>query len=819
MPGSPDYPWWIHLLALLFYGGLLAFLARQRRWRERLEQRLLLYVGLAACSALALLVAFFTFTAPALGEASARLFTYAHAALPLSFYAFARAFIRREHKPYGFIGGLLLLALLVGVDLFQLAIDWDFLFVSTSVLVWLLSALIWFLYNGFVVVFGTREYRRQTSPLHRNRLAYLALAAPLLFAEGALELWLGASARPVATALQMLGIVVMTYATVQHDLMDLRALSRQAVYVIILSTFSLVIFALAFSGASWLWQSAADSAQVGGIAILIAAVLTLVYQPLRSWASRALRAWLFDQRYSAQSIVQDFSQRLSARIDLDELAREGRALLETAMGARAVMLALVSHEQTRYILRPVLATEEIPPEIQLDEDVSVVRVLACAKPLLQYDVDRLPQYADLPSETRAALQRLRGEVFVPIQSRGAWIGVWIIGAKISGDRYTESDLALLATLADQSAVALENARLLADLRAQMRQIRTMRDYLDSTLASIATGVLTLDRDNKIISLNRAAEEIFRTPTAKALGRPYDQVLPPLEGTDLAALLKRLWHDGTLPIVRDVTARVHGRGTVHLTLQLSSLRREGEMVGVVIVIEDLTEQARLEMQRRAQEQETQRVRATFEHYVAPTVVKELLADPRRVTLGGNRQVITVLFADIHGFTNLAEKLPPEQLVQVLNGYLSLATKTILRYEGTLDKFMGDGVMAIFNAPLPQRDHAWRAACAALTLQREVATFAPQLPPTLRTTFRIGIHTGEAVVGNIGTRELMNYTAVGDPVNVAKRLQENAEDNQILISRATWVLIEPKAQARAIEPLVVKGRATPVHVFELLGVQGV
>jgi len=817
MPSFPDYPWWIHLVALLLYVGLLVFLVRCRRWHNTLDQRLLFYLGFVAFCAFTLVGASLTSAVPTIGEVFTRAFVYAHAALPLFLYAFARAFIRLERRPYGLLGGALLVAVLIGVDVARVAIDWEVLAISTDALVWLVSALIWFIFNGFVAAFGTREYRRQTSPLHRNRLAYLALASPLLFVEGALELLWGAPARPVATVLQMLGIIVITYATVKHDLMDLGTMARQVVYVIVLSAFSLVIFILALGVAFLLWRSGDTAQAVGGIA-LVALLLTLVYQPLRLWASQWVRAWLFHQRYSPQSVVQDFSQRLSARIDLEELAREGRALLETAMGARAVMLALVTHEETRYVLRPVLAPEDVPPEIQLDEELSVARVLARAKPLLQYDVDRLPEYADLSAETRTALQRLHSEVFVPIQSRGAWIGVWIIGAKISGERYTEDDVTLLTTLADQSAVALENARLLADLRAQMRQIRTMRDYLDSTLASIATGVLTLDRENKIISLNRAAEEIFRTPTSKALGRPYDQVLPPFEGTDLAALLKRLWNDGTLPIVRDVTARVHGRGTVHLTLQLSAMRREGEMVGVVIVIEDLTEQARLEMQRRAQEQETQRVRATFEHYVAPTVVKELLADPRRVALGGKRQLVTVLFADIHGFTNLAEQLPPEQLVQVLNGYLSLATKTVLRYEGTLDKFMGDGVMAIFNAPLPQRDHAWRAACAALTLQREVAAFAPQLPVSLRTTFRIGIHTGEAVVGNIGTRELMNYTAVGDPVNVAKRLQENAEDNQILISRATYALIESKAQVRSRETLTVKGRATPVEVFELVGARG-
>jgi len=804
-----------HLIALLFYSGILIFIVQQQRWDETLIRRLVIYLGWMALSALTALVASLD-VSDMVNAVSLRLFVYTHATLPILFYWFARAFVRKERKPHGIVAGAFLLLLLVVIDLSSTFFDPSAVIISFDVLVGLIRALIWLAYNGLVAVFSMREYQRQISPLHRNRLAYLALAWFPLSAEGALEMLWGAPLRPLSVTLQMSGVIVLAYAALQHDLVDLRMLMRQGVYGLVMSVFGLVVYLLTL-GVVFAVLREAEPWQVFSGILLTALLLTIVYQPLRSRLRQYMRAVLFDQRYSPQSIVQDFSQRLSARIDLEELAREGRTLLERAMGARGVTLALVTHAEGRYTLRPVLASEDVPPEIQLAEESSMTRTLVHGKPLLQYDVDRLPQYADLPDETRTALQKLHGEVYVPILSRGMWIGVWIIGAKTSGDRYTDVDLTLLMTLADQSAVALENARLLADLRAQMAQIRSMRDYLDSTLASIATGVVTLNRENKIISFNRAAEQIFRIPVSKAIGRPYDQVLPALEGVDLAVLLKRVRQEETTPVVRDVTTRVFGRGIVHLTLQLSVLRRGDEIAGIVIVIEDLTEQARLERQRRAQEQETQRVRATFEHYVAPTVVKELLADPRRVALGGKRQLVTVLFADIHGFTNLAEQLPPEELVKVLNGYLSLAARTILHYEGTLDKFMGDGVMAIFNAPLPQRDHAWRAACAALALQREVAAHASKLPAAVRTYFRIGVHTGEAVVGNIGARELMNYTAVGDPVNVAKRLQENAESNQILISRATFTLIEPRVIVRPMETLSVKGRAAPVEVFALLGVR--
>lgn len=812
-----DYPWIVHLIALFFYGGLIVFLVQQRRWRETLDLRLLLYLGLAGCSSLAWIAVYASAAFEPVRQSCLRLYVYAQAALPLFLYAFVRAFIRQERKPYGFLGGAFLLLVLIAIDLSQASLNLGFGAVSADTLVLLVRALLWLMYCGFVVLFGTREYWRTLSPLHRNRLAYLALASPFLFADGALDMLIGQPARPLAAALQMVGMLVIVYATFRHALVDLRTLFRQAIYSIVISVFALLVYFLAVGAALSVWRGA-DQSQIFAGALIVAAVLTLIYQPLRAWIERWFQSVLFDQRYTIQSVVQDFSQRLSARIDLEDLAREGRTLLERAMGARAVTLVLVSRAAEAYILRPVLAPTDVPPEIRLDAASSIANALARAQPLLQYDVDRLPQYADVPAETRAALQRLGGEVCVPVLSRGTWIGAWSIGARISGDRYSDADLSLLATLADQSAVALENARLLADLREQMVQMRAMRDYLDSTMASIATGVLTLNRDGKIISFNRAAEEMFRTPVANAIGKPYDQVLPAFQGVQLALLLPLVWTHNPPRFVRDVIAQVHGRGTLHLTLQLSAIHRGEEMVGVAMVIEDLTEQARLEMERRAQEQETQRVRTTFERYVAPTVVEGLLTDPRRVALGGERQLVTVLFADMHGFANLSEQLPPEELIKILNGYLSLAAKTILRYEGTLDKFMGDGVMAFFNAPLPQSDHAWRAACAALALQRETIAYVSKLPSSQRMYFRIGLHTGEAVVGNIGTRELMNYTAVGDAVNIAKRLQENAEGNQVLMSRRTYAQIESKVAVRPVETLVVRGRAAPVEVFELRGARG-
>jgi adenylate cyclase len=209
-----------------------------------------------------------------------------------------------------------------------------------------------------------------------------------------------------------------------------------------------------------------------------------------------------------------------------------------------------------------------------------------------------------------------------------------------------------------------------------------------------------------------------------------------------------------------------------------------------------------------------VRNTFQRYVAPAVVRQLLTDPKAISLGGTRQEITVLFADISGFTHLTEELQPERAMRLLNDFLTLAGRAVLEQEGTLDKFTGDAVMALFNAPLVQKDHAFRAVIAALNIRRRLADFYCDATPDGRLHFKIGVSTGEAVVGNAGMPDLMNFTAVGDTVNVAKRLEEMAEPDQILLNAATFDPVQHKVKAYDLGDYQVKGRSAPVQVYELV-----
>jgi adenylate cyclase len=230
----------------------------------------------------------------------------------------------------------------------------------------------------------------------------------------------------------------------------------------------------------------------------------------------------------------------------------------------------------------------------------------------------------------------------------------------------------------------------------------------------------------------------------------------------------------------------------------------------IAIENARNLEELEARRAA---ENAHIRDTFERFVPPKVVNEALNAPESLHLGGKRREISVLFADIRGYSTWSENTSPEAVIETLNHYLSLAAEIILAWDGTLDKFMGDGMMAVFNAPQDQPDHVHRAADAALALLK--AADEVQLQHGHRLNYSIGVHVGEALVGYIGTERAMNYTAVGDTVNLAKRLQEYAAPGQILVEESVIKRLGTLAQARPLGEIKVKGRKRAALAYELSG----
>ena len=325
--------------------------------------------------------------------------------------------------------------------------------------------------------------------------------------------------------------------------------------------------------------------------------------------------------------------------------------------------------------------------------------------------------------------------------------------------------------------------------------------MDNIFASIASGVITADIENQIMLCNRAAESILGQAASDIVGQVIDDCLPPI-GQELCKSVAKVRETDEAILGLEINSIFPERGEVDLRFNLSPLKDAEESTqGVAIVLEDLTERKRLEAQRRL-----------FEKMVSPAVIDQL--NPNAIQMGGERNMITTLFADVRGFTSFSENLAPEQLVSILNRYLGAAAESILVEEGTVDKFMGDAVMAWFNAPIPQPDHTLRAVKAALRMREAIAALHQVLPPEFQLGLGAGIHYGPAVLGLVGTEKRIDYTAIGDSVNTAKRVQENAAKGQILISEDAFRFVKEEVIVRTVEPIQAKGKSHPIKVYEII-----
>jgi len=220
----------------------------------------------------------------------------------------------------------------------------------------------------------------------------------------------------------------------------------------------------------------------------------------------------------------------------------------------------------------------------------------------------------------------------------------------------------------------------------------------------------------------------------------------------------------------------------------------------------------------EERERKKIKGAFEHYVSPEVIDEITKHPAKLNLGGERRVLTILFSDVQNFTAISESMDSTKLVELLNEYLTAMTDIVLKYRGTLDKYIGDAIMAFYGAPVTREDHAFMACYTAVGMVEELKRLRERwsvrkLP---QINMRIGIHMGEATVGNMGSAKRFDYTVMGDTVNLASRLEglNKAYGTTILTTEDTACLVEKSFVLREIDMVQVVGRKRPVRIYELL-----
>lgn len=424
----------------------------------------------------------------------------------------------------------------------------------------------------------------------------------------------------------------------------------------------------------------------------------------------------------------------------------------------------------------------------------VERVAAQGEPVVTINAQEDQRFLGSAS---VADYQLRSILCVPLKRKGEVKGVIYADNRFRQNLFGEREQRLVYAFANQAAIAIENARLFDEVRRSLAEITEIKDFMDNVFASIGSGVVTSDSTDLIIAINNAARRILSIQ-AEVIGQSLWSVLPPLyEG--FQELVEQVRRENVEEYV-EVEPVIETRGQVNLNLKLSPFKDSGQITqGVAIVVDDLTELK----QRQAQ-------LSVIRRYLTPAMVDNI-KQIDELQLGGEERDISVVFCDVRGFTSFSETLTPEELMAVINKYMSVSTECINAEGGIIDKYMGDAVVGLYNTQLnPLVDHPMRAVLTALRMVKGVQDLHKTLPAEQRLFYGLGVHTGSAILGNVGSPRRKEFTAIGDTLQFAKLLQENALEGEIILSKETYELVNTKVVAEPIQPRKTKDQ----HDFNVM-----
>lgn len=433
-------------------------------------------------------------------------------------------------------------------------------------------------------------------------------------------------------------------------------------------------------------------------------------------------------------------------------------------------------------------------------------VLETGEPLLAdnaYKDDRLQS-----GQSIAALA-LRSVLCVPLNYRGRIIGVVYVDNRLRSGVFEEREKNLLAAFANQASVAIENARLYEGIQRSLIEISQIKELMDNVFASIGSGVITADARHHVMMFNAAAASILRRTADETIGHPLGSLLPGVSA-NLDTYLSRVQEQDSGQII-DAEMEVPERGRIALSMKLSALKDEADRVqGVAMVMDDLTAQ-------RAEEETL----ISIKRYLPPAMVDDIVRISQ-IDLGGERREVTCMFVDVRPVSTFPPDFRPQQIMEQLNVYFQIATDIVHAANGIIDKYMGNEVMALFNTQLnPMEDHVVRAVLTALDIRDGFIELYKRLgiDPNPH-YYRVGIHTGVATLGNVGSLSRREFSAIGNTINMSKRFEENSEAGQIIISPEMHERLVAAMQEQHLpirieprEPVKLKGIENKVQIYEV------
>lgn len=371
--------------------------------------------------------------------------------------------------------------------------------------------------------------------------------------------------------------------------------------------------------------------------------------------------------------------------------------------------------------------------------------------------------------------------------------------------FNKNDLEFMKSFNIQAGVALQNATLFAEVKQQEQRQKDM-------LHALTNGVISTDKKGNIVATNPSAQKLLGVSEAELAEGQCLRELIKLEKGDFAK-----WFDASLSPKNDKDRQQYYPDQVLLStdaasqsinLSINSMTDAtdpNKVNGALVVMEDISS--------------AKQVKNLMYRYMTPEVAEALLASGD-TGLGGKRKNVSVLFSDIRGYTTLTEKLQAEEVVVMLNKYFEVMVDVVFEYGGTLDKYIGDALMAVFGSPAPLEDHAWCAMQTAVKMRSELNKFNEDRIANgeLPISIGMGIHSDQVVSGNIGSSKRMELTSIGDGVNLASRLEGASKQygTDLIISDNTYKEYKERLHVRELDFITVKGKSEPVIVYELVGI---
>jgi adenylate cyclase len=484
---------------------------------------------------------------------------------------------------------------------------------------------------------------------------------------------------------------------------------------------------------------------------------------------------------------------ITSDIELDSLLQ--RVMAEATKMLDAERSTLFLHdEKTKELFSRVAQGAKIG-EIRLPEHVGIAGAVFTTG-----ETVNIPHaYADLrfnPSFDKVTGFFTRSILCTPLTNKyGKVIGVTQALNKRGGP-FTEDDEKRLKAFTAQVAIALENAKLFDD-------VQKMKNYNESMLQSMSNAVVTLSQERVIVTCNAAGLRIFQCAAEDVLEKTVEEFFTDKNAWIVERICK-VEAEQRADVQMDMEIEVAGKPTA-VNLSILPLTTDDEQkLGTMLVIEDISTE--------------KRVKATMARYMDATIAAQMVENADGYVLGGVSQPATILFSDIRGFTTLTEHLGAQGTVAFLNEYFEIMVEAITKQEGMLDKFIGDAIMAAFGLPITHDDDEDRAVRAAISMIRGCWQWSEERVKRgdLPVDMGIGLNTDVVVSGNIGSAKRMDYTLIGDGVNVASRLESacKAYSARILISDNTCKKLRGTYRLRDVDQVIVKGKTEPVGVYEVL-----